>query len=286
MARILIAGATGTLGRAAIGHLKAQGDFVRGLGRYVPTLRPLPLDETFEGDLTNPESLEGCCDGVDTVLSCAGASMRLDTWGDRLSFAEVDFAGNRNLLAEAQRAGVGRFIYVSLHAAESLLRTEYARAHEAFVALLRRSGLPSTVIRPTGFFSFFGEILRMARKGQGVVIGSGTARTNPVHEEDVAAVCAEAVRGTESEISVGGPDTFTRREIVELAFDVAGRPPGSRPKIRTIPPWVFRGLVAPVRLLNPRIHALMAFGAAVSVIDVVAPAVGRRDLQTYFRSLT
>lgn len=281
MARILIAGATGTLGRAAVRQLKERGDFVRGLGRYVPTLRPLPLDETFEGDLTNPESLEGCCDGVDTVLSCAGASMRLDIWGDRISFSAVDFAGNRNLLAEAQRAGVGRFIYVSLHAAESLLRTEYARAHEGFVALLRRSGVPFTVIRPTGFFEFFGEILRMAQKGQGVVIGSGTARTNPVHEEDVAAVCAEAVRGTESEISVGGPHTLTRREIVELAFDVAGRPP----KIRSVPPWLFRGLVSPVRLLNPRIHALMVFGAAVSTIDVVAPAVGQRDLRTYFRSL-
>ncbi len=281
MARILVAGATGTLGRAAVGQLKEQGDFVRGLGRYVPTLRPLPLDETFEGDLTNPESLEGCCDGVDTVLSCAGASMRLDTWGDRTSFTAVDFAGNRNLLAEAQRAGVGRFVYVSLHAAERLLRTEYALAHEGFVALLRRSGVPFTVIRPTGFFGFFGEILRMAQKGQGVVIGSGAPRTNPVHEEDVAAVCAEAVRGGEAEISVGGPDTFTRREIVELAFDVVGK----RPKVRSVPPWLFRGLVAPVRLLNPRIHALMAFGAAVSTIDVVAPAVGRRDLRTYFRSL-
>ena len=281
MARILVAGATGTLGRVAVRQLKEQGDFVRGLGRFVPTLRPLPLDETFEGDLTNPESLEGCCDGIDTVLSCAGASMSLDTWGDRVSFAAVDFTGNRNLLAEAQRAGVGRFVYVSLHAAERLLHTEYARAHEGFVALLRRSGLPSTVIRPTGFFGFFGEILRMAQKGQGVVIGSGAVRTNPVHEEDVAAVCAEAVRGTESEVSVGGPDTFTRREIVELGFDVVGKPP----KVRSIPPWFFRGLVAPVRLLNPRIHALMVFGAAVSTIDVVAPSLGHRDLRTYFRSL-
>lgn len=281
MAKILLAGATGTLGRAAVRQLKERGDFVCGLGRYVPLLRRLPLDETFEGDLTNPESLEGCCDGVDTVLSCAGASMRLDTWGDRLSFTAVDFAGNRNLLAEAQRASVGRFVYVSLYAAERLLHTEYARAHEQLVELLRRSGLPFTVIRPTGFLSFFGEVLRMAQKGQGVVIGSGAARTNPVHEEDVAAVCAEAVRSTESEMSVGGPDIYTRREIVELAFDVVGK----KPKILSVPSWLFRGLVAPLRPVNPRLHALMAFGAAVSAIDVVAPAVGRRDLRTYFSSL-
>jgi hypothetical protein len=37
--------------------------------------------------------------------------------------------------------------------------------------------------------------------------------------------------------------------------------------------------------LNPRIHALMAFGAAVSSIDVVAPATGRRGLRSYFKAL-
>ncbi|HYU31758.1 MAG TPA: NAD(P)H-binding protein [Thermoanaerobaculia bacterium] len=207
--------------------------------------------------------------------------MSLDNWGDPRSFMAVDFAGNRNLLAEAQQARVEKFVYVSLYAAESLLRTEYARAHERFAELLRGSGMPSTVIRPTRFFGFFAEILRMARKGRGIVIGRGTARTNPVHEADVAAVCAEAVHGAESEIAVGGPDIYSRREIVELALDVVGK----TPRITRIPPWLFRSLVAPVRLVNPRLHALMAFGAAVSTVDVVAPAVGRRDLQTYFRSL-
>jgi uncharacterized protein YbjT (DUF2867 family) len=281
MARILLAGATGTLGRAAAARLKEQGHFVRGLGRRVPALRRRPLVETFEGDLTNPESLEGCCDGIDTVLSCAGASMRLDTWGDRLSFEAVDLGGNRNLLAEAERAPVGRFVYVSLYAAESLLRTEYARAHERFVELLRRSGLPSTVIRPTGFFGFFAEILSMARKGQGVVLGSGETLTNPVHEDDVATVCAEAIGRADTEIPVGGPDIFSRRQIVELAFEVLGK----KPRIKRVPPWLFRGMIAPMRLVNPRIHALMAFGAAVSAIDVVAPATGRRDLRSYFQSL-
>lgn len=281
MAKILLAGATGMLGRATVGRLKEQGHRVRGLGRSVPALRRLPLDETFEGDLTNAESLQGCCDGIDAVLSCAGASMRLDDWGDRRSFEAVDFAGNRNLLAEAQRASVGRFVYVSLHAAESLLATEYARAHERFVELLRRSGLPSTVIRPTGFFGFFAEILHMARNGQGVVLGSGKPLTNPVHEQDVAAVCAEAIGRAESEIAVGGPDTFSRRQVVELAFEVLGK----KPRIVSVPSWLFRGMVAPIRLVNPRIHALMAFGAAVSAIDVVAPAVGRRDLRSYFGGL-
>ena len=54
---------------------------------------------------------------------------------------------------------------------------EYARAHEAFAEALAASGLVHTVVRPTGFFWFFGEILEMARAGRGVVIGPGDART-------------------------------------------------------------------------------------------------------------
>lgn len=281
MRKVLVAGATGTLGRAVVRRLKGQGHWVRGLGRSVPRLRGLPLDETFEGDLTDPESLRGCCDGVDAVLSCAGAPMQITDLGDRRSFEAVDFAGNRNLLTEARRVAVGQFVYVSLHAADRLLATEYARAHERFVALLRESGVPSTVVRPTGFFSVFGEVLHMARKGRGVLIGSGEARTNPVHEEDVAAVCVEALDRQEVDIAVGGPEVMSRRRIAELAFEVLG----TRPRLTSIPPWMFHTLVAPARLWNRRLHALMVFGAAVSVVDVVAPAVGQRDLRSYFREL-
>ena len=281
MRKVLVAGATGTLGRAVVRRLKKEGHWVRGLGRSVPRLRGLPLDETFEGDLTDAESLRGCCDGVDAVLSCAGASMQLGDLGDRRSFEAVDFAGNRNLLAVARRPEVGKFVYVSLHAADRLLQTEYARAHERFVALLRESGLPSTVVRPTGFFSVFGEILHMARKGRGVLIGSGEARTNPVHEEDVATACVQALERPGAEIPVGGPEVMSRRRIAELAFEVLG----TRPRITSVPPWMFHALVAPARLWNRRLHALMVFGAAVSVVDVVAPTVGRRDLRSYFREL-
>lgn len=281
MRKVLVAGATGTLGRAVVRRLKKEGHWVRGLGRSVPRLRGLPLDETFEGDLTDAESLRGCCDGVDAVLSCAGASMQLGDLGDRRSFEAVDFAGNRNLLAEARRPEVGKFVYVSLHAADRLLQTEYARAHERFVTLLRESGMPSTVVRPTGFFSVFGEVLHMARKGRGVLIGSGEARTNPVHEEDVAAACVQALERPDADIPVGGPEVMSRRRIAELAFEVLG----TKPRITSVPPWMFHTLVAPARLWNRRLHALMVFGAAVSVVDVVAPTVGRRDLRAYFREL-
>ena len=113
----------------------------------------------WRGDLVQPATLEGLCEGQDAVVSCAGAVMQLGNWSDRRSFTEVDYGGNSNLLREAERAGVAKFVYVSLHSAQRFLGTEYARAHESFVGNLNRSKIAHTIVRPTGFFGFFREIL-------------------------------------------------------------------------------------------------------------------------------
>jgi uncharacterized protein YbjT (DUF2867 family) len=286
METILVTGASGQLGRHVVGALKRRGHRVRALTRDPARLRGAlggdgVADEVARGDLADPASLAGACDGVSAVVGCAGASMDLNALRDRRSFAEVDHRGNLALLAEARRAGVGRFVYVSLHGGPALARTEYAAAHEAFVAALGESGMPHTVVRPTGYFSFFGEIFRMAAKGRGPVLGDGRARTNPIHEADVAEVCADALASGEREISVGGPETLTRAEIVETAFRAAGRPP----RLMHVPVWVFGAAATVARPLNPRLAALLAFGAAVSQVDCVAPAYGTRTLEDYFRAL-
>jgi uncharacterized protein YbjT (DUF2867 family) len=137
------------------------------------------------------------------------------------------------------------------------------------------------VIRPTGYFSFFAEILKLERQGRGMVIGSGEARTNPIDEADLAEVCVRAVDEEVQEVDVGGPDVFTRREIVELAFAALGRPP----QVRSLPPRLFRSVARVAKPLNLRLAALLDFGAAVSQVDAVAPANGRRTLDAYSAEL-
>ncbi len=283
MELVLVAGATGQLGRFVVRELRARGYRVRALTRAPERLAALGVeaDEAARGDLLDPSSLGAACAEVDVVLSCAGASMNLDDFRDRRSFREVDWAGNRNLLDAARAAGVRRFVYVSVFGGGEMLGEEYAAAHERFVAELARSGVEHTIVRPTGFFSFFAEIARMAKKGIGPVIGSGEPRTNPIHEADLAAVCAEAVASTEREIAAGGPDVLTRREIVEAAFRAAGRPP----RILRVPAALFRAVAAVTRPFNPRLAALLSFGAAVSLVDCVAPVRGTRRLEDYFREV-
>jgi uncharacterized protein YbjT (DUF2867 family) len=278
--RVLVAGATGTLGRHVVRELVARGERVRALVRdpYSPRAHALGAAELFAGDLLDPSSLGGACDDVDVVISCAGASMRLGGIRDRGSFMEVDFGGNANLLEIARTAGVAKFVYVSLFGARELLRTEYAAAHERFVGALQASGVSHTVVRPTGFFSFFSEVRAMAARGRVLLIGDGRAHTNPVDERDVATACVDAVLVDEPELAIGGPDVLSRRRIAELAFESLGR----HPRISTISPATFSALTRPLSLMNRRLHALCAFGASVSTIELVAPRSGRRTLAEYF----
>lgn len=281
--RVLVAGATGQLGRQVMGELGRRGWRVRAMARDRARLAALglPAEGALRADLSDPASLRAACAGADAVVSCAGASMRLGGLGDRRGFMAVDWAGNRALLQAARAAGVRRFVYVSVFGAERLRGTVYVDAHERFVDALAASGMEHAVVRPTGFFSFLGEVVRMAARGRGAVVGDGRARTNPVHEADVAAACADALAGTERGIDVGGPETFTRRELVELAFHVVGR----APRITAVPPGAFRAAAALARPLNPRIAALLAFGAEVSLVDCVAPVRGARRLEDHFRAL-
>jgi uncharacterized protein YbjT (DUF2867 family) len=281
--RVLVAGATGTLGAHIVRELRSRGEYVRALVRdpYGKRAHSLDASELFAGDLLDPSSLGGVCDDIDAVISCAGASMKLGGLRDRSSFMEVDFGGNANLLEVARTAGVAKFVYVSVYGAREMLRTEYAAAHERFVGALQASGMAHTVVRPTGFFSFFGEILAMAARGRVMLIGDGSAHTNPIDERDVARACVAAILMDEPEFAVGGPEVLSRRRIAEIAFEALGKPP----RISSLSPATVSALIKPLALVNRRLHALCAFGAAVSATECVAPRYGARSLGEYFRQV-
>jgi uncharacterized protein YbjT (DUF2867 family) len=280
MKKVLLAGASGSLGRYIAKELKQRGYWVRAIARDLSKLQDLHLDDEIKADLTDATSLQGCCQGIDLVFSCAGASMKMGNFKDRTSFYQVDYQGNLNLLNEAKKAPVEKFAYVSLAGADKLHHVEYADAHEKFVEALASSGLNYGIVRPTGFFSFSLELLNFAKRGFGIVIGDGTHKTNPIHDQDLARACADVLEGNQKEMMVGGPDVLTRKEQSALAFEVLGK----KPNLRTVSPRFFKLLIAPLKLSNKRIYALMDFGIAVTQLDVVAPSYGTRHLKDFFES--
>jgi len=278
MKKILVAGATGYLGQFVVKALKAQGYWVRALGRSAAKLAPVEkyADELFVGEVTDPESLAGVCDGIDTVFSSVGITRQKDG----LTYRDVDYQANRNLLTMAEAAGASRFMYVHVLNAEKLRHVAMIQAKQAFVDELKRSTLSHTVICPTGFFSDMEEILTMALSGRIYLFGDGSNRINPIHGADLAQVCADALVSSESQIDVGGPETFTYLEIAELAFDVLDRPE----KITCIPKFLVSATVGALRWLAPaKVYGPVQFMANVMTMDVIGQPRGERRLEDHFR---
>ncbi|MGD2123389.1 MAG: SDR family oxidoreductase [Gemmatimonadota bacterium] len=277
--KVLVAGATGYLGSYVAREFKRRGCFVRALARSPQKLASIrdSLDEVVEAQITRPGTLKDACNGIDIVFSSVGITRQKEG----LTFRDVDYQGNKNLLEVAQRAGVKKFIYTSVYRGPSLLHLAIVKAHEDFVTVLETSDMDYTVVRPNGFFSDMGEYLKMAEKGRVYLIGRGGNRINPIHGADLAEVCVNAAEADLREIDVGGPEILTHREIARLAFGSLGK----KERISSVPIWMMRALVFLTKALNKHQGELLAFMTEAMSTDAVAPAAGSRTLSEYFHEL-
>jgi uncharacterized protein YbjT (DUF2867 family) len=273
--RVLVAGATGHLGRALTAELRRRGHEVRALMR--DAARAPAADEVVVADAAR-DPLGEAVAGVDVVFSALGGTSRVDR-GPRRSFHELDTVPNLALLRAAEGAGAERFGYVALLRAGELRGNAYVDAHEAVVDALRASPLAATVVRANGFYSAYDELLDMARKGRARILGDPERRSNPVHDADLAVACADALESGAEEVEVGGPEALTRREEVELANEVAGRGRAAK----RMPAVVTRGAALLLRPVDPRRAAMLDFLHRVCSIDMVGPAHGERRLADYLR---
>jgi uncharacterized protein YbjT (DUF2867 family) len=286
--RVLIAGATGYIGKFVVKAFKEQGYYVRVLTRNegrlhetgpftAPALTKNDYDDVFMGEITKPETLVGSMDGIDLVFSCVGISRQRDG----LTFEQVDYQCNKNLIDLAEAAGVKRFTYVSMQGAENIMQLAITQAHEKVVSALEKSSLEYRIVRPCGYFSDMGVLYDMAKRGRVYLVGEGTNRMSPIHGRDLARVCVETSEGDELEVEAGGPDILTQREAAELAFDVAGNPS----KITVIPMWLARGLVKFIALLSTQFGDLAEFIVTAGEIDGVGQPRGTITLRSYFEAL-
>ena len=287
MIRVLVAGATGYLGRFVAKEFKVRGYWVRVLARNPDKLKtPGPflepaiadlVDDVFVGEVTKPETLRGLCDGIKVVFSSIGISRQRD----RLSYMDVDYQGNRNLLDLAVAAQVRKFVFIHAFNAHLLQFMEIMQAKQKFVGELKKSGLAHAVVCPNGFFNDMSEFLKMAKRGTVYHLGDGQRKLNPIHGADLAKVCVDAVPGQETDISVGGPVIYTYREIADLAFAVLGK----RPRVRRVPVWLVKAALPLVRLFSKQYYTMTAGMLTITQDDFVAPKVGTHTLKEFYEAI-
>lgn len=198
MESIVVAGATGYLGRHIVTELAARGHRVRAVVRSrrraeqpgphgAPALTGM-VAECVEGEVTDPAFIQGICQGADRVVSALGVTRQnASPW-------DVDFLANLHLLADAEHESVRSFLYVNVMHAEtghSLL----LRAKAAFSEVLRRSQVPHHLINPSGYFSDVTDFFEMANRGL-VILPPGNTRVAPIHGSDLARFCVDRMGTT------------------------------------------------------------------------------------------
>ena len=283
--KILLAGATGYLGQFILAELLKKEYptriVVRNKAKIAPALLTHPLLEVVEAEVTQPDTLQGVCKGVHKVISTVGITRQKDG----LTYERVDFQANKNLLDEALREGVRKFIYVSVFKGEAMRHIAIGAAKERFVDALKASGLDYCIIRPSVFYSYMTLFFKMAKakKDEILLFGKGQYAMNPIHGEDLAEVCVAQLERYEREVNVGGAEIFTQTEMARLAFEVLHKPAN----ISYLPDWVRRLILKMGKYLLPKsIYGAMEFVLTIMAMDVVAPMqVGKHRLKAFFESI-
>jgi nucleoside-diphosphate-sugar epimerase len=113
--RALVTGATGKIGDAVARRLVDRGDEVVALVRDVARARESlpPGIELAHGDVTDPASLRGACEGIEAVFNCMGIPEQWLADPDR--FEQVNAQGALNVITAARQAGARRAVHTSTY---------------------------------------------------------------------------------------------------------------------------------------------------------------------------
>lgn len=274
--RVLIAGATGYLGKYITEELISQEYETKAIVRNKKKLQiESPLLEIVHAEVTKLDSLNNICNDVDVVISSIGITRQKDG----LTYMDVDYQANLNLLNQAKKSGVKKFIYVSVFNGEKMRHLKMCEAKEKFVDELKNSDIDYCVVRPTGFFSDMLDMLTMAKKGRIYLFGNGELELNPIHGKDLAKEIVNFILESKVELSIGGPDVFTQRELAELAFDSCRK----SVKITYIPDFIRRFLSKILRYLTPlSVYGPVEFFLKAMGMSMVAPICGEHHLAQFF----
>ncbi len=253
--RVLVVGATGSIGRAVARAVLRAGHevvcFVRpGTSRDVlPAQAELRFGQVTDAQSVARDGFRG--ERFDAVISCL-ASRRggpADAWA-------VEHDANLHVLRAAEAAGVSMFVLLSAICVQKP-RLAFQHAKLAFEQALMRSGLTWSIVRPTAYFkSLSGQVARVQQGKPFLLVGDGTLTAcTPISDDDVAAFLVECLDNpsrANQVLPVGGPGpALTPRAQGEMLFRLLGQ----TPRFRRVSPRVFDVIVgvlgALARVLPP-----------------------------------
>jgi NADH dehydrogenase len=259
----VVTGAFGYTGGYITRELLAAGARVRTLTNHARVDDPLAHQlEIAPFNFDRADDLARNLDGVATVFN---------TYWIRFPYRGIDFAqavGNlRVLIDAARRAGVRRFVHVSIANANSASPLPYFAGKGMVEEYLANSGLSYAIVRPAVIFGaeeiLLNNIAWMLRRIPLFAIpGDGNYRLQPVFVDDLAKLALDAARRTDNlAIDAVGPEIFTFNELIALiAREVGSHTPTIHlpPSIALACARIVGRVMGDVALTRDEVRGLMA----------------------------
>jgi uncharacterized protein YbjT (DUF2867 family) len=281
--KIVVAGGTGFVGRHIVRSLLEGGHEVTVLGRSPAKVSSIPMlqgADAIQGDITDPSSLTGTLDGADGVVAAVqfpGYPAEVPRKG--LTFDIFDRKGTENLVAEVQRAGVERYLYISGANSTPSAKENWYRAKGRAEEALRASGLRFIILRPSWAYgpgdralntyaamARFSPVIPMIARFEGRRMIP--QKIQPVYIGDVALAVSRAFEREEAwnqSFEIGGPDIMTMHEVIATLLEVTGK----KRAIVPVPDVLAKLGVAPLTLIPrpPMTPAAIDFVTQDGLVD-------------------
>jgi NADH dehydrogenase len=219
-----------------------------------PDLTRTGVDVRF-GDVSRKETLAGVCDDVSTVLHLAAIIIT----NDDSRYQAINAGGTRNIVDEARTSGVSHFIHISSASVTYPKPTPYSISKRIAEELVKKSGLPWTIVRPTLVcgkrggqeFDLFLDYLK--RFPVVPFIGEGKAIKRPVHVDDITdglITLACQKNGSGAVYNFSGATSISILDFAKLCLMLMNRPDR---RIVRLPVWLCNALAGVMKraMKNP-----------------------------------
>lgn len=278
--KVLVAGAGGLLGKEIVKSLNLRGIVPDGLVYSSREFESIdsPLSRKLCCDVTKPQQLEGICRGVDVVISTIGIT-RLNA---NVTHMDVDYQGNLNLLNEAKKSGVKKFVFISPagtdqgHHVVPLFEAKYR-----FEEQMKKSGIGWLIFRSGGFYKDLADYGKISLKSKkAYVINGGVNKFTPISIAELAEIMVEDTLKLDNKIiEVGGPEDLSWIDVCGICADAMDK----KTKTVSVPGWLCK---VALFLIKPFSHKNYAMGQLLlysSTHDLLTPKRGKIKFSDYVK---
>jgi uncharacterized protein YbjT (DUF2867 family) len=230
---VTVLGGSGFVGRYAVRALANDGWRVRAairrpdLAGHLQPMGAVGQIQPVQANIRYPDSLVRAFEGAEAVVNLVGILVK----SGAQTFQAVHVAGARAAAKAAREAGAKTFVHVSAIGADRKSGGRYGRTKAAGEAAVLAEFPTAVIVRPSLVFGpedqLFNRFAAMASSAPLLpLIGGGRTLMQPVYAGDVGAAIAAACAGRAKPRTIyelGGPDTITFRQLLDLTQQWTGR---------------------------------------------------------------